>query len=64
MACGWPACLRAAASAPLVVPEATTLTMGQELGQVRETVLENEGAIDYLLLKHNQGCENFKGLCC
>ncbi|KAF6323388.1 hypothetical protein mRhiFer1_008366 [Rhinolophus ferrumequinum] len=38
--------------------------MGQELGQVREAVLENRAAIDYLLLKHNQGCENFNGLYC
>lgn len=26
--------------------------MGQELGQVREAILENRPAIDYLLLKH------------
>lgn len=38
--------------------------MGQVLGQVREAVLENRAAIDCLLLKHNEGCENFKGLCC
>ncbi|KAF6339818.1 hypothetical protein mRhiFer1_008081 [Rhinolophus ferrumequinum] len=39
-------------------------TMNQELGQVGEVVLENQAAKDYLLLKHNQGCEDFKGLCC
>ena len=38
--------------------------ISQELGQVRETVLENRAAIDYLLLRHNHGCEEFKGLCC
>ena len=37
--------------------------ISQELGQVRETVLENRAAIDYLLLRHNHGCEEFKGLC-
>lgn len=38
---GWPACLQAVAAAALLVPETTKLTMKQELGQVRETVLEN-----------------------
>ena len=37
--------------------------ISQELGQVREAVLENRAAIDYLLLRHNHGCEEFKGLC-
>lgn len=38
--------------------------IGEELGQVREAVLENQAAIDYLLLRHNHGCEEYKGLCC
>ena len=38
--------------------------ISQELGQVREAVLENRAAIDCLLLRHNHGCEDFKGLCC
>ena len=38
--------------------------VSQELGQVREAVLENRAAIDCLLLRHNHGCEEFKGLCC
>ena len=38
--------------------------ISQELGQVREAVLENRAAIDHLLLRHNHGCEQFKGLCC
>ena len=38
--------------------------VSQELGQVREAVLENRAAIDHLLLRHNHGCEEFKGLCC
>ena len=38
--------------------------ISQELGQIREAVLENHAAIDYLLLRHNCGCEEFKGLCC
>ena len=38
--------------------------ISQELGQVREAVLENHAAVDYLLLRHNHGCEEFKGLCC
>ena len=41
-----------------------TSAISQELGQVREAVLENRAAIDYLLLRHNHGCEEFKGLCC
>ena len=38
--------------------------IGQEPGQIREAALENRAAIDYLLLRHNHGCEQFKGLCC
>ena len=26
--------------------------------------MENCAAIDYLLLRHNQGCEEFQGMCC
>ena len=37
--------------------------ISQELGKVREAVLENCAAIDYLLLRHNHGCTEFKGLC-
>lgn len=65
---GWPACLQAVAAAALLVPETTEaallVPMKQELGQVRETVLENRAATDYLLLKRNQGCEHLKILCC
>lgn len=38
--------------------------LNRELKQVREATLENRAAIDYLLLRHNHGCEEFKGLCC
>lgn len=38
--------------------------IGEELGQVREAVLEHRATIDYLLLRSNHGCEEFKGLCC
>ena len=38
--------------------------INQELGQIREVVLENCAGIDYLLLRHNRGCEEFKGLWC
>ena len=38
--------------------------ISQELEHVREAVLENRVAIDDLLLRHNHGCEEFKGLCC
>ena len=36
--------------------------ISQELRQVREAVLENHAAINCLLLRHNYGCEKFKGL--
>lgn len=38
--------------------------INQELGEIRGAVLENRAAIDYLLLLHNHGCEEFKGMCC
>lgn len=38
--------------------------INQELRQVGQAVLENRAALDYLLLRHNHGCEEFKGLCC
>ncbi|XP_078506306.1 uncharacterized protein LOC144764037 [Lissotriton helveticus] len=30
----------------------------------RKAVLQNRADVDYLLLKHNHGCEDFDGLCC
>ena len=36
--------------------------ISQEVGQVREVAVGNHTAIDYLLLRHNHGCEEFKGL--
>ena len=38
--------------------------LSQELGQIREAVLANHAAIDYLLLRHNHGCDEFKEPCC
>ena len=38
--------------------------ISQELGQIREALLENRVAVDYLLLRQNHGCEEFKGLWC
>lgn len=37
--------------------------LNTEMTQVREAALENRAAIDYLVLRHNQGCEEFKGMC-
>lgn len=37
---------------------------GEELGQGREAVLENKAATDYLLLRNNHRCKEFKGLFC
>ncbi|KAM4722863.1 uncharacterized protein WCC33_009038 [Rhinophrynus dorsalis] len=31
---------------------------------LRGMTLQNRAAIDYLLLKHNHGCEEFEGMCC
>lgn len=31
---------------------------------VRKAALQNRAAIDYLLLKHNRGCNDFDGMCC
>ncbi|XP_074845509.1 uncharacterized protein LOC142010868 [Carettochelys insculpta] len=36
----------------------------EELAEVRQGVLQNRMAIDYLLLRHNHGCAEFEGLCC
>lgn len=33
------------------------------MSQLREATLENRAAIDFLLLRHNHGCEEFKGMC-
>lgn len=37
--------------------------IGTEMNQIREATLENRVAIDYLLLRHNHGCEEFKEIC-
>lgn len=38
--------------------------LSEEMAQVREATLENQAVIDYLRLRHNHGCEEFKGMCC
>ncbi|XP_059580914.1 syncytin-A-like [Alligator mississippiensis] len=38
--------------------------LNAEQKQLRDAVLENRAAIDYLLLRHNLGCETLKGMCC
>ncbi|XP_045677565.1 syncytin-B-like [Phyllostomus hastatus] len=38
--------------------------ISQELGQAGEVALQNRAALDYLLLRHNHGCEGSKELCC
>ncbi|PKU28222.1 hypothetical protein llap_21474 [Limosa lapponica baueri] len=35
-----------------------------EKAQIKEATLENRAAIAYLLLRHNNGCEAFQGMCC
>ncbi|PKU36455.1 endogenous retrovirus group k member 18 pol [Limosa lapponica baueri] len=42
----------------------TLAALSEEVAQVREATLENRAAIDYLLLRPNPGCEEFKGMCC
>lgn len=37
--------------------------LSTEITQVRETALENWATIDYLVFRHNQGCEELKGMC-
>ena len=56
--------VKAKALSPGTTTSQAISAISQELGQVREVVLENRAAIDYLLLRHNYGCEEFKGLCC
>ncbi|XP_059571944.1 syncytin-A-like [Alligator mississippiensis] len=38
--------------------------LNAEQKQLRDAALENRAAIDYLLLRHNLGCETLKGMCC
>lgn len=35
-----------------------------ELGQAGEADLKHRAARDYIRLRHNRGCDHFKGLCC
>ncbi|XP_044131955.1 uncharacterized protein LOC122925667 [Bufo gargarizans] len=35
-----------------------------DLQGTRQAVLQNRLTIDYLLLKHNMGCDSFEGMCC
>lgn len=41
----------------------TLTVLNTEMTQVREAALENHAAIDYLVLRHHPGCEEFKGMC-
>ncbi|NXW12075.1 ERB1 protein, partial [Fregetta grallaria] len=36
----------------------------QDMDSLRHAVLQNRAAIDFLLLAHGHGCEEFKGMCC
>lgn len=36
----------------------------QEVGELWTTVLQSRATIDYLLLQHNLGCQQFPGMCC
>nr|XP_041569561.1 uncharacterized protein LOC121469126 isoform X1 [Taeniopygia guttata] len=35
-----------------------------DISGARQAVLQNRAAIDYLLLTHGHGCEEFEGMCC
>ncbi|TRZ06405.1 hypothetical protein HGM15179_020701, partial [Zosterops borbonicus] len=49
--------------APVLIkdPETGLLT---DVDSVRHATLQNRAAIDFLLLAHGHGCEDFEGLCC
>lgn len=36
----------------------------QDWESTRHTTLQNQSAIDFLLLVHGHGCQDFEGLCC
>ncbi|XP_059347657.1 syncytin-A-like isoform X1 [Ammospiza nelsoni] len=38
--------------------------MLKDISGVRQATLQNRAAIDYLLLAHGHGCEEFEGMCC
>ncbi|XP_059584597.1 uncharacterized protein LOC132250851 [Alligator mississippiensis] len=38
--------------------------LSTEMKELRGATLQNRAAIDYLLLRHNHGCEEFKGMRC
>ncbi|XP_030916673.1 uncharacterized protein LOC115948407 [Geospiza fortis] len=38
--------------------------MLKDIDSVRQATLQNRAAIDYLLLAHGHGCEEFEGMCC
>lgn len=37
--------------------------MNQEIGEMRNTVLQNRATIGYLLLKHSLNCQQFRAIC-
>ncbi|XP_060539652.1 uncharacterized protein LOC132710250 [Pantherophis guttatus] len=38
--------------------------LADEMGEIRQSLLQNRVAIDYMLLRMGHGCEEFHGLCC
>ncbi|XP_014814700.1 PREDICTED: uncharacterized protein LOC106898123 [Calidris pugnax] len=38
--------------------------LSEDLSMVQHAVLQNRAAIDFLLLAHGHGCEDFDGMCC
>ncbi|KFO52786.1 hypothetical protein N302_14859, partial [Corvus brachyrhynchos] len=38
--------------------------LAEDLSSVQHALLQNRAAIDFLLLAHGHGCEDFEGMCC
>lgn len=49
-------------SKTIIITAKILVEINQEIGELRTTVLKNY--IDYLLFKHNLGCQQFPGICC
>lgn len=38
--------------------------LASDIQPIRHTTLQNRAAIDFLLLAHGHGCQDFDGMCC
>jgi len=46
------------------LPKSLALYVLKQFREIQHAALQNRAAVDYLLLRHNRGCQEFEEMCC